>query len=513
MHNATKIIKPIENMRGIAAARIQAAAKPRKGGVGTIFRRAAKTAGIDRKNGALSTIAPAPGGVVEFDPETIRRSPFNREYFAAADDADLAESVRQHGILEPGIVRPLPEPIGKITHELIAGERRWRAAKTVKVKFPALVRAATDVQALEIQATENLQRVDLNPVDEAHKYLQLREAYEAGGATRTAAMDLICQKTGKARSTIAERMALMTLPAEVLKLTQAGALPPSHAGLLVKLSDPKEAIKLAEAIVHPKGSHKDAPGGIGAPLSFDEAKELAKKARQREENAAEYSRVEAAFKGRILDARESAKVLTGNDWGQWWLAHNSGYVKGDEYCNLPGANGSYKKCWGKKAPAGVLAMRPDRGPAVIYEKAAADQAVKDNGKLAKTMPAKKQEDPRERVLKERAEIYARIVPALVAKFESLDNKAFWTWFASAMAGNSDTDDVLERRGWTEEYFDGLLGRAPSNELRGICAEILISEDRPRLWNAGGEWGENITSACALAGLELQASGSEEANDE
>ena len=194
--------------------------------IGSMFGRASKKAGLDVKNGALSAPVAGPGGVRMFDCDTVRRSPFNRTHFDPAELAELTESVREHGVLQAGMVRPLAQPIGKVTHEIIMGEGRWRAATATGRKFPATVREATDLEVLEWQAVENLQRVKLNPIDEATKYQQLRDAYEAGGATKTAALARICERLKKAPSTVAQRLALLKLPSEILSLAQRGALPP-----------------------------------------------------------------------------------------------------------------------------------------------------------------------------------------------------------------------------------------------------------------------------------------------
>jgi ParB family chromosome partitioning protein len=287
MHDTTK-----EGMRAIAKARIEAAAKPRKGGVGSVFARASAKAGIDRKDGALSIAIAAPGdNVIEFDPDTLQRSPTNREWFDEVKAAELAESVKIHGVLQPGIVRPLKQPIGKITHEIVMGERRWRAAKKAKRKFPAKIRELTDLEALELQAVENFQREDLNPIDEAAKFQQLRDAYEGAGATKTAALDMICERTGKASSTIAQRLALLKLPSEIVTLTQRGALPPSHATALGKVKDPATVASLAAQIMHPKDG-KDEEG----VMPIRQAEQLVKAAVQRENNLTAWQKEETEFK-------------------------------------------------------------------------------------------------------------------------------------------------------------------------------------------------------------------------
>src|SRR3954466_1090307 len=136
---------------------------------------------------------------------SITPSPLQpRKEFARDALQELVNSIRQHGIIQPLIVRPLN---GR--HELIAGERRWRAAKEAGLtEAPVIVRQATDLEVLELALIENLQRADLNPIEEAQAYSRL--ANEFGMRQED-----IAQKVGKSRASVANAMRLLDLHEQV----------------------------------------------------------------------------------------------------------------------------------------------------------------------------------------------------------------------------------------------------------------------------------------------------------
>ncbi len=107
----------------------------------------AHASGSERAKGS------APAGLQMLDPATVRRSPFNRSYFDKDEMAKLVASVKDKGVTQPGMVRPVRPPDGAVCWEIIAGERRWTAATQAKVLFPAIIHEATDTEALELQAS------------------------------------------------------------------------------------------------------------------------------------------------------------------------------------------------------------------------------------------------------------------------------------------------------------------------------------------------------------------------
>jgi len=159
---------------------------------------------------------------------------------------ELTESIKNHGVLSPILVREL----GLNKYEVIAGERRLRASKKAGLKtIPCLVDQKKDQDALESALIENLQREDLNAVEEARGYDRLKREF---GLTQ----DEVASSTGKARSTIANSLRLLSLPAKVLDLLSSGQIEKGHAKLLASL-DPKEAELAAENIVKNKLTVKD----------------------------------------------------------------------------------------------------------------------------------------------------------------------------------------------------------------------------------------------------------------
>lgn len=159
-----------------------------------------------------------------------------RRHFDETALAELADSIRVRGVLQPILVRPL----GSGEHEIIAGERRWRAAQLAGLhEIPALVRPFNEGESFEVALIENIQRLDLNPVEEAEGYQRLASDY---GLTQQRVSELV----GKSRSHIANLMRLAELPTEVLELVRAGTLTMGHAKAILGATDP---LKLANEIV------------------------------------------------------------------------------------------------------------------------------------------------------------------------------------------------------------------------------------------------------------------------
>ncbi len=177
--------------------------------------------------------------------EHISRNPRNpRRYFDENDLQDLSSSIRQHGIVQPVVVRTVGE-----NFEIIAGERRWRAAQLAGlVEIPVIVRDVDDRTALEIAIVENVQRADLNPLEEALGYELLVAEH---GYTQNDLGDII----GKSRSHVANSLRLLKLPTPVREMLAAGDLSAGHARALVSTSDPAG---LARTIVSKGMSVRDA---------------------------------------------------------------------------------------------------------------------------------------------------------------------------------------------------------------------------------------------------------------
>ena len=185
--------------------------------------------------------------VKEIDVENINAGRFQpRANFDEEKLLELSSSIKKHGVLSPILVREL----GLNKFEVIAGERRLRASKKAGIKtIPCLVDQKKDQDALESALIENLQREDLNAVEEARGYDRLKREF---GLTQ----DEVAMSTGKARSTIANSIRLLSLPAKVLDLLSAGQIEKGHAKLLASL-EPKDAEEAAANIIKNKLTVKD----------------------------------------------------------------------------------------------------------------------------------------------------------------------------------------------------------------------------------------------------------------
>jgi len=172
--------------------------------------------------------------IAEISPGRFQpRQDFNEEKIA-----ELSSSIKKHGVISPILVRE----VGLNAFEVIAGERRLRASKMAGLtSIPCLVDQKEDQNALEAALIENLQREDLNSVEEARGYDRLKREF---GLTQ----EEVASATGKARSTIANSLRLLALPTPVLELLSQGSLEKGHAKLLVSL-DPNKALNLAKQII------------------------------------------------------------------------------------------------------------------------------------------------------------------------------------------------------------------------------------------------------------------------
>lgn len=187
--------------------------------------------------------------------------------------ADLVESVREKGILQPLLVRPLPGHPGKF--EIIAGERRWRAAQGAKLhEVPVIVRDLSDREALEVALVENLQRQDLSPLEEADGYRRLMEDFSH-------TQEELAKAVGKSRSHVANMIRLLALPEPVRIMLEKGELTAGHARALLTAADPQRLardvvaralnVRQTEKLVNDEGKAKPSLGGRPANTAGKDA--------------------------------------------------------------------------------------------------------------------------------------------------------------------------------------------------------------------------------------------------
>lgn len=164
-----------------------------------------------------------------------------RKVFTEENLTDLTNSIREHGVIQPLIVRKVGGQF-----ELIAGERRWRACKKISLeKVPVIVREASDRDVLELAIIENLQREDLNPIDEASAYARLAKEFSLK-------QDDIAKRVGKNRATVANAMRLLDLEDSVQSDVADRVLSPGHAKVLLSLKNSSDQRKIANEIINKK---------------------------------------------------------------------------------------------------------------------------------------------------------------------------------------------------------------------------------------------------------------------
>jgi ParB family transcriptional regulator, chromosome partitioning protein len=171
--------------------------------------------------------------------DQIDRNPFQTR--SAVDESSLRElsaSIAATGVVQPILVRPMPDN----RFQLIAGERRWLASKLAgKATIPAVLRQVSDEQAMEITIVENLQRTDLNPMEQARAYDRLAHQFKM-------TQEQMAQRTGKDRASVANFLRLLRLPVEVQQKVETGDLTFGHARALLSLESPESILKAAQKV-------------------------------------------------------------------------------------------------------------------------------------------------------------------------------------------------------------------------------------------------------------------------
>ena len=189
------------------------------------------------------------GAVMEVLLDDITPNPNQpRRLFRQGEIEELAASIKEKGVLQPLLLRNCP-PGTKHKYEIIAGERRWRAAREAGIRqVPAIIKSYSDNETLEVALIENIQREDLSPIEEASAYKKLMEAF---GYTYEA----IAEKVSKSRSHIMNLIRLLNLPEEVKRMVDEGTLSMGHARAIIMMDDPATA---AQEIIKGKMTVRDA---------------------------------------------------------------------------------------------------------------------------------------------------------------------------------------------------------------------------------------------------------------
>ena len=183
--------------------------------------------------------------ISEIEPRSDQpRKTFDHEPLEA-----LADSIAQFGVIQPIVVRENKSAEG--TYEILAGERRWRAAKMAGLsEIPAVILEGDDLKAAQVSVIENVQREDLNPIEEALAYQTLLDGFHL-------TQEEVSRQVGKSRSAIANLLRLLDLPDEVLEMVKTGKLSAGHARALLGLKNPEHMVTLANKIIEKDLSVRD----------------------------------------------------------------------------------------------------------------------------------------------------------------------------------------------------------------------------------------------------------------
>lgn len=229
--------------------------------------------------------------VAEIEPNRDQpRKNFSDEAITA-----LAESIREHGMLQPILVRPLSTG----GYQIVAGERRWRAARMLGLdEVPVNIRELSDIETMQIALIENLQRENLNPVEEALGYKELMENY---GMTQ----DKVAKTVGRSRSAVANAVRLLSLPERVIKMLEKGDISVGHAKALLGFEN--EELLIATAVK-----------AVGGGLTVRQVERAAQKSAEEEDNSSKSSdrKIDNYFKEMELSLNERLGRKVKVDYGK-----------------------------------------------------------------------------------------------------------------------------------------------------------------------------------------------------
>jgi ParB family transcriptional regulator, chromosome partitioning protein len=248
--------------------------------------------------------APANGKPLEIGLDHIERNPWQtRTRFDEAQLNELAQSIVATGVVQPIVVRPLHG--GK--YQLITGERRWLASrKAGKTTIPAIVRQVSDEQVLEITIVENLQRTDLNPMEQARAYQRLSEVFQL-------TQEQMAQRTGKERASVANFLRLLRLPDGVQSKVETGELTFGHARALLALDAPEAITSAAQKVLALSLSVRQTENYVNGLINPEAKEKKAEKPLQAEDpnvrEAEDRLRRSLGLKVRIEDKKGKGRVI------------------------------------------------------------------------------------------------------------------------------------------------------------------------------------------------------------
>lgn len=221
-----------------------------------------------------------------------------RKIFDEKALAELADSIAQHGILQPLVVRPLSNG----SYQLVAGERRWRAARMAGLsEVPVIIKELTDEEVIEIAMVENLQREDLNPLEESLGYAYMMQKLKI-------TQEQVAEKVGKSRPAVANALRLLKLPEEIQEMVKNNIISAGHARALLGFSTKEEMLEVASLIIKEDISVREIENLVKA------AKKAPPKPKEKKKREKFFSEVELALVnnlGRKVKIKENGKKGSG----------------------------------------------------------------------------------------------------------------------------------------------------------------------------------------------------------
>ena len=479
-----------------------------------------------------------------------------RKHFDKAALDELAASVREHGVLSPILVRPLAP--GR--YELVAGARRFRAAKAAGLEaIPAAVRELDDKQALEVQVVENLQRSDLGPLEEARGCQILHEKHGY-------AIDELAAKLGKSKAYVYARMKLCALPKGAQKLLDEGLLDASRALLVARIPVPELAEKAAkeiafgrwqaenpnpkvslaepmayrEAVKHVQHDYmlllKEAPFPTGDPTLVPAAKACGtcpkRTGNQRDlfgdvqsadvctDPKCFQSKCDAWFKRRAAEVEaKGGKVIDGKEADR--LRYAGGLVSLDDRCYADPKNRHFRALLGKAVEdLKPTLLRDSHGEIEEkYAEAEVRKALKAKGHtfaqnlsaraVTAAGPTRSDQDRKRETAHRRRMAAAKLaLPEFLAAAGKVNDMVLLRFVVSQLESSSfDAREVLKRRGFASDYRGlskagvAAVAKLGVPELRALVIEMLAGKRASSLYSTGylAAWSE----ACKLVGIDMK----------
>jgi ParB/RepB/Spo0J family partition protein len=487
----------------------------------------------------------------------IRASSFNpRKRFDPAKLKELTESVRQDGVLEPILVRPVPKAKDGTAYEIVAGERRFRAATEAQLDaIPVIVRDLSDAKALELAVIENLLRQDLNPIEEAEGFQRLLQEHGYSA-------DDLAAKTGKSRAYVYTRLKLVHLPEIARKALWEDRINASVALLIARIPDAKLQVQATKDILSGEGTGEPMTLRLAvryvqsrymlslgsAPFPTRDADLVPsagacatcpKRTGNNPDLFGDVSRADVCTDPGCFSAKKDAEwqrvqlraadagqvVLTDQDSRRLFhgerVAYGSPYVDLAARCDDDAKGRNWQKLLGKHAPRHVLARDEAGRVHQLVRRAEAEGALRKAGhrfevrsqaEQRRIDEQKKEETKRRR----RIEVLRRgadtATAELVARVEAQEpSAAYWRILVDGMAGASWHEVIAtacKRRGWSEKNVrpgEVIVRRAASMsaaQLRALVLELMVTRGAFTTWGTPG-FGKTLTAACAAYRVDLK----------